>query len=57
VYLRTDGDVWEVEARAGGVAGRSQVHRCPGRQSAEILAEAWRGGRSGWLLVPAVPEP
>ncbi|HKT01101.1 MAG TPA: hypothetical protein VJT31_16365 [Rugosimonospora sp.] len=57
VYLRTDGEAWEVEARAGGIAGRSRVHRCPGRQSAEILAGAWMGSRSGWLLVAATGDP
>ena len=53
VYIRTDGERWEVEAQAGGGAGRSKVHRCPGRASAEILAGAWLGGRPEWReLVP-----
>jgi hypothetical protein len=53
VYIRTDGQRWEVEARTGGGAGRSKVHHCPGRASAEILADAWLGGRPEWReLVP-----
>jgi hypothetical protein len=50
VYIRTDGDSWEVEARAGGGAGRSKIQECPGRQSAEILAQAWMAGRSRWQV-------
>lgn len=49
VYIRTDGESWEVEARAGG--GRSKTYQCPGRQSAEILAGAWMGGQSPWQVV------
>jgi hypothetical protein len=53
VYIRTDGQRWEVEARAGGTAGRSKVQLCPGQTSAEILANAWLGGRPEWReLVP-----
>jgi hypothetical protein len=53
VYIRTDGLRWEVEAQTGGNAGRSKVHPCPGRASAEILADAWLGGRPEWReLVP-----
>lgn len=48
VYIRTDGERWEVEARTGGIAGRSKLHPCPGRASAEILADAWMGGRPEW---------
>ena len=48
VYIRTDGQQWEVEARTGGSAGRSEVHHCPGQTSAEILAKAWLGGRPEW---------
>jgi hypothetical protein len=48
VYIRTDGQRWEVEAQAGGNAGRSRVQVCPGKTSAEILASAWRGGYAGW---------
>ena len=51
VFIRTDGESWEVEARTGGSAGRSKVHECPGRASAEILANAWMGDRSGWQEV------
>nr|WP_205862557.1 hypothetical protein [Planosporangium thailandense] len=53
VYIRTDGQRWEVEAQTGGTAGRSKVHHCPSRSSAEILADAWLGGRPEWReLVP-----
>lgn len=51
VFIRTDGERWEVEARVGGTAGRSKVHLCPGRQSAEILAGAWMGADAGWKPV------
>ncbi|MER7007303.1 hypothetical protein ABT297_30270 [Dactylosporangium sp. NPDC000555] len=49
VYIRTDGESWEVEARTGG--GRSKIYQCPGRQSAEILAGAWMDGQSRWQAV------
>jgi hypothetical protein len=53
VYIRTDGVRWEVEAQTGGSQGRSKVHVCPGRATAEILAGAWLGGRPEWReLVP-----
>jgi hypothetical protein len=48
IYIRTDGEVWEVQAQTGGATGRSTTHVCPGLASAEILADAWRGGRPGW---------
>ena len=51
VYIRTDGQRWEVEAQTGGSTGRSKVHGCPGRVSAEILAVAWLGSQSEWLEV------
>lgn len=51
VYIRTDGEAWEVEARTGGGAGRSKIYQCPGRQSAEILAGAWMGAQSQWQVV------
>lgn len=51
MYIRTDGESWEVEARAGGAAGRSKIHQCPSRQSAEILAGAWMGEQSRWQVV------
>ncbi len=51
MYIRTDGERWEVEAQAGGGTGRSRVFRCPGGRSAEILAGAWMGGPTPWLLV------
>jgi hypothetical protein len=51
IFIRTDGQLWEVEARLGGDPSRSAVHQCPGRASAEILADAWMGGRRGWQEV------
>ncbi|GIH14851.1 hypothetical protein Raf01_30230 [Rugosimonospora africana] len=48
VYIRTDGQRWEVEAQAGGLTGRSKVQQCPSLSSAEILADAWRGSRPEW---------
>jgi hypothetical protein len=48
VYVRTDGQQWEVEAQTGGAEGRSTVQQCPGQASAMILADAWLGGRSQW---------
>lgn len=53
MYIRSDGQHWEVEARVGGTEGRSKVQQCPGQTSAEILANAWLGGRPEWReLVP-----
>lgn len=53
VYIRTDGQLWEVEAQTGGDVGRSKVYSCPGRASAEILADAWLDDRSRWReIVP-----
>ncbi|MEV4543980.1 hypothetical protein ACIBXA_18165 [Micromonospora echinaurantiaca] len=52
VYIRTDGQRWEVQAQIGGASGRSQVQGCPSRAAAVILASAWRGGRSTWREVP-----
>ena len=52
VFIRTDGERWEVEARAGGNPGRSKVHPCPGRHSAEILAEAWMVANMQWRSMP-----
>jgi len=59
VYIRSDGQQWEVMARAGGDAGRSRTHRCPGRATAEILASAWRGASTEWREMPPDegPEP
>jgi hypothetical protein len=57
VYIRTDGQRWEVMAQTGGNTGRSKVHACPGRASAEILADAWRGGRPEWRELGSGREP
>jgi len=46
--VRTDGELWEVEAQMGGPAGKSKVQQCPGKASALILADAWRGPRWQW---------
>jgi hypothetical protein len=48
VYVRTDGEQWEVEAQMGGPSGKSKVQQCPGKASALILADAWRGPRWQW---------
>jgi hypothetical protein len=48
VYIRSDGEKWEVMARIGGDDGAARVQECPGRSSAVILARAWRGGSPGW---------
>jgi hypothetical protein len=48
VYVRTDGEFWEVEAKIGGPEGKSKVQQCPGKASALILADAWRGPRWQW---------
>jgi hypothetical protein len=48
VYVRTDGERWEVEAQMGGPEGQSKVQQCPGKASALILADAWRGPRWQW---------
>ncbi|MFC0003791.1 hypothetical protein [Micromonospora siamensis] len=48
VYIRTDGQRWEVQAQIGGEHGRSEVLECSSRSSAAILADAWRGGGKGW---------
>jgi hypothetical protein len=52
VYVRTDGQHWEVEAQVGGEEGRSRVQQCPGRSSAMILANAWLGGKPEWREMP-----
>jgi hypothetical protein len=52
VYIRSDGQQWEVMARAGGDDGRSRIHPCPGRTTAEILASAWRGSGAVWRELP-----
>jgi hypothetical protein len=51
VYVRTDGEAWEVEAQMGGPEGKSKVQQCPGQASAMILADAWRGPRWQWRKV------
>ncbi|MEV0155414.1 hypothetical protein AB0H57_16960 [Micromonospora sp. NPDC050686] len=52
VYIRTDGQRWEVQAQIGGAQGRSEVLECSSRSSASILAGAWRGGSPGWRELP-----
>jgi hypothetical protein len=51
VYIRTDGERWEVEAQVGGVDGRSKVQQCPSGNAATILANAWLAGRQEWRSV------
>jgi hypothetical protein len=53
VFIRSNGQQWDVVAQVGGSHGRSRVHRCPGRATAEILASAWRGAGADWREVPA----
>jgi len=48
VFIRTDGDNWDVLVQIGGETGATRVQDCPGRVSAGILADAWRGGASTW---------
>ncbi|KWV33172.1 hypothetical protein AB0M91_25445 [Micromonospora rifamycinica] len=48
VYIRTDGEAWEVQAQIGGASGRSRVQQCPSRAAALILADAWRGSNPSW---------
>ena len=48
VFIRSDGDRWEVMVQIGGATGRTKVQECPGRVSAEILAGAYRGSGPAW---------
>lgn len=48
VYIRSDGERWDVMAQIGGADGRSKVQECPSSAAAAILAAAWRGGSVGW---------
>ncbi|WP_245713032.1 hypothetical protein [Micromonospora nigra] len=52
VYIRTDGQRWDVEAQIGGASGRSRVQECTSRTSALILADAWRGTHPSWRQMP-----
>ncbi|MER7443568.1 MULTISPECIES: hypothetical protein [Micromonospora] len=52
VYIRTDGQRWEVQAQIGGESGRSRVQECPSRAAATILADAWRGNHPAWRELP-----
>lgn len=53
VYIRTDGQRWDVQVQIGGASGRSRVQECPGRASAVILAGAWRGNHPAWRELPS----
>jgi len=55
VYIRSDGDRWEVMVQIGGSDGQTKVQECPGRVSAGILAGAWRGGSPTWKEQVAKP--
>jgi hypothetical protein len=48
VFIRSDGDRWEVMVQIGGATGPTKTQECPGRASAKILAGAWRGGGAAW---------
>ena len=56
VFIRSDGLQWEVTAQAGGIDGRTRIHVCPGRATAEILASAWRGAGGDWREVNPADE-
>src|SRR2546421_12438372 len=47
VFIRTDGQKWEVEAQSGGAAGRARGQQCPRPTSAGIPPRARRGGPPG----------
>jgi hypothetical protein len=53
VFIRSDGDRWEVMVQIGGSDGQTKVQECPGRVSAGILAGAWRGGSPTWQEIAA----
>jgi hypothetical protein len=48
VFIRSDGERWDVLVQIGGDPSRTKVQECPGRVSAGILADAWRGGETAW---------
>jgi hypothetical protein len=48
VFIRSDGDRWDVLVQIGGADGQTKVQECPGRASANILACAGRGVGTGW---------
>jgi hypothetical protein len=54
VFIRSDGQRWEVKAQIGGAAGRFQVQECPSKASAVIVANAWRG-TGAWRELDPVP--
>jgi len=54
VYIRSDGQQWDVLVQIGGATGRYRVQKCPSGSSAVIVAGAWRGSDTGWQeLAPA----
>ncbi|MGS2616609.1 hypothetical protein ACVCAH_19085 [Micromonospora sp. LZ34] len=57
VYIRTDGQRWEVQAQIGGASGKSRVQGCPSRAAAAILASAWRGSQPSWRELPTDRAP
>ncbi|WP_344075378.1 hypothetical protein [Luedemannella helvata] len=48
VYIRSDGQRWDVLAQIGGPTGRCRVQECPSSSSALIVADAWRGSSDAW---------
>jgi hypothetical protein len=48
VFIRSDGDRWDVMVQIGGASGPTKTQECPGRASAKILAGAWRGAGAAW---------
>ncbi|MFI5906065.1 hypothetical protein [Dactylosporangium sp. NPDC051541] len=53
VYLRVNGPQWEVQAQTGGASGPTKTHECPSKAAAQILADAWMGGRPEWRELAA----
>jgi hypothetical protein len=48
VFVRTDGQRWEIEARLDSAEGRSTVRSSPDEASAITVAESRLDGRFTW---------
>jgi hypothetical protein len=57
VYIRSDGQRWDVMVQIGGTSGRSRVTECPSIKSALIVADAWRNSSETWRQVPLQIAP
>jgi len=53
VFLSAAGSQWEVQAQTGGATGPVKTHHCPSRATAQMLADAWMGGRPEWRELAA----